>query len=728
MPNSKESAFLFEANSHKSSPADACINKTRSECWQIACKEAFNNVAEFASLVGFTKEEEKSLQGVVSAYRMRIPHYYFSLIKDRLNPDDPIRKQCVPTQEEMENEEEDTLDPLGEEKTSPVPFLVHRYPDRVLLVVTSNCFMYCRHCTRKRLWRDIKHDPTWGDFKNALGYIRQNRRIREVIVSGGDPFTLPAEKLDQILSSISQLANIQVIRIGTRTPVVFPQRIDANLCRVLGKYENLWINLQFNHPREVTRQAISACRRLERCGIPLNNQAVLLKGINDDHKVMLALCHKLQNIRVRPYYLFECDPVVGAAHFRTPVSKGIEIIKKMRGYTSGMCIPTFVVDGIDGRGKVPLGPDYLVSNSTEGVVLRNYQDELFFYANPHGDKVAVGAGKKAEVRTVGLAFNLKKSCGDDAFEEYDEPQTIQALKNTIEAMGFEVSLFEQGDSFFNDLLKKRPDFVFNIAEGRGNTNGRESQVPSILESVNIPYSGSGPVAMGITLDKHLTNLFLKARGITAPLMYMVSNEEELDSLGDICRQGAAFIVKPRWEGSSKGIFTNSIVNDFSALRERVAFILSKYKQPIVIEEFLSGDEITAGLCGNNGSLRLLGMMKISPRHPTGGNFIYSLEVKRNWREEVVYHPKNTIPHAIQVKIEAAAKDAFCALDLRDIARIDFRLDKDNMPRIIDINPLPGLSPEYSDLPLMYSMQGGKYPDLIRMILSESLNRYGFKAL
>jgi lysine 2,3-aminomutase len=242
--------------------------------------------------------------------------------------------------------------------------------------------MYCRHCTRKRLWRCRIPEPTLKDIDLALSYVRQNREIREVIISGGDPLTLPTEKIDYILSSIAEIKNVEVIRIGTRAPVVLPQRIEDNLCKVLEKYENLWVNTQFNHPEEITPQAISACRKLQRCGIVLSNQSVLLKGINDNVKTMLELCRKLQAIRVRPYYLYQCDPVVGAHHFRTSVLRGMDILENMRGYTSGMCIPTFVVDGIDGRGKIPISPNYVLSQSPDGLTLRNYKNETFFYYNP----------------------------------------------------------------------------------------------------------------------------------------------------------------------------------------------------------------------------------------------------------------------------------------------------------------------------------------------------------
>lgn len=346
------------------------------------CKSAIENAEDLAEYIAFDSEEKILLKEVIKTYHMRIPLYYFSLIKDPSDSSDPIRSQCVPKIEELKYSDLEEMDPLGEEKTSPVACLVHRYPDRALLIVTGRCFMYCRHCTRKRLWNKNIPEPSLRDIETALNYLKENKSIREVIISGGDPLTLPTHYLDHILESVSRIENVEVMRIGTRAPVVFPQRIDERLCRMLEKYDNLWVNVQFNHPREVTFQSAAACRKIQKCGLPISNQSVLLKGINDDPAVMMELCHKLQSIKVRPYYLFQCDPVTGASHFRTSVFKGIEIIEKMRGHTSGMCVPTFVVDGTDGKGKVPLGPNYLLSVSDEGVLLRNYNREPFFYYNP----------------------------------------------------------------------------------------------------------------------------------------------------------------------------------------------------------------------------------------------------------------------------------------------------------------------------------------------------------
>jgi len=345
-------------------------------------KCSIKDVDSLARYFPMSSREKHEFHEIEKRYQLQITPHYFSLIKDINDSNDPIRMQCVPSVKEITFNSEEYIDPLGEEKTSVSSCLIHRYPNRALLIVTSKCFMYCRHCTRKRLWRNGLRETPACDIKKAIDYIRNNPEIREVIVSGGDPFTLSTVKLDNILGKLSSIDTVKVIRIGTRAPVVLPERVDSGLCYMLEKYDNIWINVQFNHPREITEMSVAACRKLQKCGIPISNQSVLLKGINDDPAVMKELCEKLTSIKVRPYYLFQCDPVVGASHFRTSVFKGVEIMEKMRGHTSGMAVPTFVVDGIDGKGKVPLSPKYLMSSSKNSIKLRNYKFETFDYQNP----------------------------------------------------------------------------------------------------------------------------------------------------------------------------------------------------------------------------------------------------------------------------------------------------------------------------------------------------------
>lgn len=682
-------------------------------------QEFIRDTEQLSAHLPFNQEEISTLKEVESSYHLRIPHYYFSLISDAFDRQDPIRKQCIPSLEELSQNSSETEDPLAEQEASVGSCLVHRYPDRVLLLVTNRCFMYCRHCTRKRLWAKNIKEPSLNDIESALDYIGSQEQIREVIISGGDPLTLSSSYLDKILSGVAACKNIQVVRIGTRTPVVFPQRIDDDLCRVLEKYDNIWINVQFNHPREITPKAASACKKLQKLGIPINNQSVLLKGVNDNLSTMLELCQKLQSIRVRPYYLFQCDSVAGTFHFRTSPFVGRALIEKMQGYTGGICVPNFVIDSAE--GKIPLGPNYLVSETERWLILKNYKNDLLFY--PRSDDSKKKAKNQNLIKTIGITFNLKAKGVSDGCEEYDEIETIASLKKEIEALGFKVRLFEQGESFLKEISDNRPDFVFNLAEGRGNFRGRESQLPAVLESLSIPYSGSDPISLGITLDKYLTNRLLRSANIPVPEMFMVKNMEELENLGNIFTGGQLFLVKPRWEGSSKGIFLNSLVSNFDDLRKRVENIFLKYQQPALIEEFLEKDEITVGVYGNRVA-RILGMMKIVPKDRTCDNFFYSFEVKQDWQNKVKYEPQESILESIQKLVQLCALRAYRELELKDIARIDFRLDSQNKPRIIDINPLPGLSPLCGDLPILYKLSGGNYNDLIKLILQEALSRYG----
>ncbi|MBN3040909.1 MAG: KamA family radical SAM protein [Candidatus Omnitrophica bacterium] len=713
-PNFKESLYSLR-------PSD----KRSKQSWKIEYQLALKNYADISEVFSLPQDQSPKLREVIRKYKMRIPYYYLSLIQNIHNEKDPVRKQCLPSVDELENNSQMMSDPLNEEGTSPVSCLVHRYPDRALLLVTGRCFMYCRHCTRKRLWDEKIPEPTLKDFEKAVSYIKENPSIREIIISGGDPLTLSTERIERILKSLSRIKHIQVMRIGTRAPVVFPQRIDDEICSVFRQYSNLWINVQFNHPQEISPQSIEACRKLRLSGISLSNQAVLLKGINDSPQIMTKLCQKLQQIGVRPYYLFQCDPVVGTNHFRTPVWKGVEIIEKMRGHTGGMCVPTFVIDGIGGKGKIPVGPNYIQAVTEGAVKLRNYNNETFWYSWDSQDQGT--KNRRPKVTSVGIVFNLKNKNSnsgiiDDDQEEYDEIETIDSLKEQIQKFGLKAMAIEQTQDFANIIRQQNIDFVLNLAEGIGSSRNRESQVPAVLDMLGIPYSGSDALTLAVTLDKFKTTQALKNAGIPVPEQYTADDISSIDKLKEIFNQDKKYIVKPRWEGSSKGIFLNSVVGNLSDLKERAAYIFDKYNEPVVVEEYLQNQEITAGVCGNAESLRLLGMMKIHPVKVKQEEFIYSIENKRAWKEVVRYEGQKTISANIRAKIEENSLRAFRALELRDVARIDFRLDKNDEPRIIDVNPLPGLSPSYSDLPILYALNNGSYSDLIKAILEEAFKR------
>jgi lysine 2,3-aminomutase len=349
--------------------------------WRWQSQNAIRSVRQLRHLLPFNPEELEAIGSLEAQYKLAIPPYYFSLI-DPEDPNDPIRLQAVTSPLEMRHESGYELeDPLEEDKDAPVPGLTHRYPDRALLVTTHVCTMYCRFCTRKRAtlvrggWDAVSRND-----ERMIEYVRDHPEIRDVIVSGGDPLTLPAAKLQFFLEKLAAIPHVDVIRIGTRVPVTLPQKLfDQGLIDLLASARKVWIQTHFNHPREITQEAAGVCQALLRAGMPVNNHTVLLKGVNDSLETMRQLMRGLLRIKVRPYYLFHCDPVIGAGHFRTSVWKGLEIMEGLRGHLSGLGIPTYVVDSPHGGGKIPLMPNYLVSASDDAVVLRNFEGMLVRY-------------------------------------------------------------------------------------------------------------------------------------------------------------------------------------------------------------------------------------------------------------------------------------------------------------------------------------------------------------
>ena len=336
---------------------------------------------------------------------MAIPPYWLSLI-DPMRQTCPIRRQAIPTAEEFEVSLNDMEDPCGEDKDSPVPGLVHRYPDRVLLLATEKCAMYCRHCTRRRLVGSETHLTSRQNFEQAYDYIRSNRRVRDVLISGGDPLMLPDETIEDILKNLRAIPNVEFIRLGTRMPVTVPMRVTENLVSIFKRYSPVWVSLHFNHPKEITKRCKKACDMLADSGIPLGSQTVLLRGINDRPSTMRRLMHELLKIRVRPYYIYQCDPAKGISHFRTAVSVGINVMEKLRGHTSGYAVPTYVVDAPGGGGKIPVAPNYVISQAKGMFTLRNYAGNIFTYYEPAEEgqiqRVVPNQNKqtKKEVKTV----------------------------------------------------------------------------------------------------------------------------------------------------------------------------------------------------------------------------------------------------------------------------------------------------------------------------------------
>jgi lysine 2,3-aminomutase len=350
--------------------------------WQI--RHSIRDLDTFEQLLGIKVPENirEQYKMITSKFPMSITPYYLSLINTDNLEYDPIFKQSFPVIDELNVVKTDMNDPLSEDTDSPVPGLTHRYPDRVLFLVSNTCAMYCRHCTRKRQVGDKDSIPGKKQILRGIEYIRKTPRIRDVLLSGGDPFLLSDEYLDWILTELRKIEHVEIIRIGTRTPVVLPYRITDDLINMLKKHQPLWINTHFNHPRELTQSSRTALQKMADAGFPLGNQSVLLAGVNDCPRIMKSLVHKLAYNRVRPYYLYQCDLSEGLGHFRTPVGKGIEILESLIGHTSGLCVPTYVIDAPGGGGKIPVMPNYLISWSTNKVVLRNYEGVISIYKEP----------------------------------------------------------------------------------------------------------------------------------------------------------------------------------------------------------------------------------------------------------------------------------------------------------------------------------------------------------
>lgn len=346
--------------------------------WQMANR--LNSVDELAKVINLTDSEKKALS-TKGLFRVDITPYFASLI-DPDDPHCPVRKQVIPTDSEMVPFQAMMEDSLAEDKHSPVPGLVHRYPDRVLMLVTTQCASYCRYCTRSRIVGDPTQTFSRKEFDDQIEYIENTPQIRDVLLSGGDPMVLAPKLLDMILGRLRAIPHLEIIRIGSRVPVFLPMRVDEDFCRTLEKYHPLWLNIHVNHPKEITPELAAATDRLSRAGVPLGNQSVLLAGVNDSVTIQRKMVHDLVKIRVRPYYLYQCDLVEGAGHFRTSVSKGIEIIEGLRGHTSGYAVPTYVIDAPGGGGKIPVQPNYVLSQSPGKTVLRNFEGFITTYQEP----------------------------------------------------------------------------------------------------------------------------------------------------------------------------------------------------------------------------------------------------------------------------------------------------------------------------------------------------------
>jgi len=348
------------------------------EDWHWQVKNRIRTEENLSHLIKLTSEEEEGVKKSRGRLSLALTPYWATLM-DPDDPNCPIRKQAVPVKLELKTSPHEMNDPCAEDRDSPVPGLVHRYPDRALLLVTEMCFSYCRHCTRRRMVGEDKNILNLNNLDRAVDYIRSNRKIRDVLISGGDPLMLEDNILEEILKKLRSVSQIEFLRIGTRAPVTLPQRITNGLVSMLRKYAPIWISIHFNHPKEITKRCRFACDILADSGFPLGSQTVLLKGINDRPYIMKKLMHELLKIRVRPYYIYQCDPSKGISHFRTPVAVGINIMEKLRGHTSGYAVPTYVIDAPGGGGKIPVGPNYLISEAKDRYTLRNYKKKIYTY-------------------------------------------------------------------------------------------------------------------------------------------------------------------------------------------------------------------------------------------------------------------------------------------------------------------------------------------------------------
>jgi lysine 2,3-aminomutase len=347
--------------------------------WQWQLKNRIRDYDTLSKIITLSDEEKENLEPDGRALPLAITPYYASLL-DKTNPMHPLRRSVVPVISELCKSHGEAEDPLGEDSDSPVKGIVHRYPDRVLLLATDFCSTYCRYCTRSRMvGRSAEKHEQGSHWKAAIDYIQAHTEIRDVLLSGGDPLTLSDEGLEWLLSNLCRIPHVEIVRIGTKVPVVLPQRITPKLVRMLKRYHPLWINIHFMHPEELTPETSAACARLADAGIPLGSQTVLLKDINDNVETMKRLLHGLLKIRVRPYYLYQCDPIVGSSHFRTTVEKGLDIIKGLRGHTTGLAVPSFVIDAPGGGGKIPLLPEYVMGRYGDEIVLKNYEENIFLY-------------------------------------------------------------------------------------------------------------------------------------------------------------------------------------------------------------------------------------------------------------------------------------------------------------------------------------------------------------
>jgi lysine 2,3-aminomutase len=373
--------FYMERRPYRSIPLWEDVDEAQWNDWHWQLANRVRTVNELSQIINLTDQEKEIIEKSLNTLRMAITPYYASLMHPT-DPTCPIRMRAVPTILETHISAEDEVDPLHEDVDSPAPGITHRYPDRVLFLITDQCSMYCRHCTRRRMAGETDRPRSQAEIDEMIAYVRNTKGVRDVLLSGGDPLTLSTDRLEYIVAKLHEISHVEIIRYGTSIPVVMPQRVTDELLDMMKRYQPVWLNTHFNHPKEFTAESRQALARLADAGIVLGNQSVLLKGINDCPYIMKELVQRLVQNRVRPYYLYQCDLSRGIAHFRTSVSKGIEIIEHLRGHTSGFAVPQFIVDVPGGGGKTPVGPCYVLSRNERTVVFRNYEGVIAKYVEP----------------------------------------------------------------------------------------------------------------------------------------------------------------------------------------------------------------------------------------------------------------------------------------------------------------------------------------------------------
>ncbi len=436
--------------------------------WRWQMSHRLNSLDELSAVINLTKSEQKALatQGL---FRVEITPYFASLI-DPDDPTCPVRKQVIPTARELGSFESMMEDSLAEDKHSPVPGLVHRYPDRVLMLVTTQCASYCRYCTRSRIVGDPTQTFSRSEFDAQFEYIERTPQIRDVLLSGGDPMVLAPKLLEMIISRLRAIPHVEIIRIGTRVPVFLPMRVDEKFCEMVSKYHPLWINIHVNSPKEITPELAAAADRLTRAGVPLGNQSVLMAGVNDSVRIQRKLVHELVKIRVRPYYLYQCDLVEGSGHFRTSISKGIEIMEGLRGHTSGYAVPTYVVDAPGGGGKIPLQPNYVLSQGSDKVILRNFEGYVTTYSEPKDYD-------PDEIRTQEALIEPRPEPGQDGIYGL-----LEGRRMSIEPKGF-ADVHARGGAEHRlrsgDLAKKWQPLGIGALESAKTSGDEEGTAPAL---------------------------------------------------------------------------------------------------------------------------------------------------------------------------------------------------------------------------------------------------------